>query len=118
MIVPTEGTKDEMQRVRSAGRVPIRSSIIPVGLVASAALIAYATVPPSSAGAQDSTGADLYLANCAGCHQAGGEGLPGTFPPLAGNPAATDLDYVATVVTEGRTGTIEVLGIEYNNFEI
>jgi mono/diheme cytochrome c family protein len=88
--------------------------MIPVGLVALAALITYATVAPSTAGAQDSTGADLYLANCAGCHQAGGEGLPGTFPPLAGNPAATDPDYVATVITEGRTGTIEVLGIEYN----
>ena len=31
-------------------------------------------------------GAQLYSANCASCHQANGQGLPGAFPPLAGNP--------------------------------
>jgi len=30
-------------------------------------------------------GASLYLDHCAGCHQAGGRGMPGIFPPLAGN---------------------------------
>jgi mono/diheme cytochrome c family protein len=30
-------------------------------------------------------GAALYLDNCAGCHQAKGRGIPGVFPPLAGN---------------------------------
>ena len=30
-------------------------------------------------------GASLYLDHCAGCHQAGGRGIPGVFPPLAGN---------------------------------
>jgi mono/diheme cytochrome c family protein len=32
-------------------------------------------------------GATLYLDHCAGCHQSGGHGLPGVFPPLAGNGA-------------------------------
>lgn len=27
-------------------------------------------------------GEDVYQANCAACHQAGGEGVPGVFPPL------------------------------------
>jgi mono/diheme cytochrome c family protein len=41
-------------------------------------------------------GATLYLDHCAGCHQAGGRGLPGVFPPLAGNgvvvaPDPTDI---------------------------
>lgn len=31
-------------------------------------------------------GAKLY-AQCAGCHQANGQGLPGAFPPLAGHVA-------------------------------
>jgi mono/diheme cytochrome c family protein len=30
-------------------------------------------------------GATLYMDHCGGCHQAGGRGLPGVFPPLAGN---------------------------------
>ncbi len=29
----------------------------------------------------------LYASTCAACHQASGEGLPGAFPPLKGNPA-------------------------------
>jgi mono/diheme cytochrome c family protein len=31
------------------------------------------------------TGRDLYIASCAACHQASGEGLPGVFPPLKGS---------------------------------
>ncbi|MDQ1149142.1 cytochrome c [Sphingobacterium zeae] len=31
-------------------------------------------------------GKALYTANCASCHQAGGEGLAGAFPPLKGSP--------------------------------
>jgi mono/diheme cytochrome c family protein len=34
----------------------------------------------------------LYVQNCAGCHQAKGTGVPGTFPPLAGNPVVTAPD--------------------------
>ncbi len=30
-------------------------------------------------------GAVLYLDNCSGCHQSRGRGIPGVFPPLAGN---------------------------------
>jgi mono/diheme cytochrome c family protein len=93
----------------------MRSLLVPIGLVALTALITYATVPPPAADAQDSTGADLFAANCAGCHQAGGEGLPGTFPPLAGNPNAAAADYVRTVITEGKTGTIEVDGVTYDS---
>ena len=40
--------------------------------------------------------ASLYLDHCGGCHQAGGRGIPGVFPPLAGNgvvlaPNAADI---------------------------
>ena len=30
-------------------------------------------------------GAQLYVENCSGCHQASGRGIAGAFPPLAGN---------------------------------
>lgn len=36
-----------------------------------------------------SDGGRIYLTNCASCHQADGRGVPGAFPPLAGNPAVT-----------------------------
>jgi cytochrome c oxidase cbb3-type subunit 2 len=37
-------------------------------------------------------GAALYTANCAACHQASGEGLPGAFPSLKGDAAVNKDD--------------------------
>lgn len=34
-------------------------------------------------------GEELYKANCAACHMAEGQGVPGTFPSLVGSPIAT-----------------------------
>lgn len=34
-------------------------------------------------------GKSLYDTNCASCHQASGQGIPGAFPPLAGDPVVT-----------------------------
>ena len=48
-------------------------------------------------------GAQLYTENCGGCHQAQGRGVPGVFPPLAGNPVvlAADSGNVIKVVDRG-----------------
>jgi len=37
-------------------------------------------------------GGRLYANNCQACHQAGGEGLKGAFPPLKGSPIVLDDD--------------------------
>ncbi|RIH84231.1 Cytochrome c-552 [Calidithermus terrae] len=59
-------------------------------------------------------GEGVYQANCAGCHQANGAGLPGAFPPLANNPNLSDAKYVTEVVIKGLQGkTIEVGGQTY-----
>jgi len=51
-------------------------------------------------------GKEVYTANCAACHQAGGEGLPGTFPPLKGSAVATGpVAAHLAVVLHGRPGT-------------
>lgn len=47
-------------------------------------------------------GEGLYAQNCAGCHQADGKGLPGTFPALAGNQKIKDKNYHITTVLKGR----------------
>ena len=66
-------------------------------------------------GAQDEVdGREVYLANCASCHQGTGLGVSGSFPPLAGNENVGDTAYVVTVVTEGKTGPLEVLGVSYD----
>lgn len=59
-------------------------------------------------------GQTVFQDNCAGCHQPGGVGLPGTFPPLKGNPNVQDADYVRTTVRNGKEGRIEVLGETYD----
>ena len=56
----------------------------------------------------------VFDANCASCHQSGGAGLEGVFPPLAGNPKVADAGYVEEVVRNGLSGPIEVFGTAYD----
>lgn len=59
-------------------------------------------------------GQQLYSDNCAGCHQPGGLGIAGSFPPLKGNPRVDDAEYVRGVIQNGRSGQIEVDGEIYD----
>lgn len=66
-------------------------------------------------GAAASDGATIFATNCSSCHQASGKGLPGTFPPLAGNAFVTgDAAHVIHVVKDGLSGAITVNGTTYN----
>jgi cytochrome c oxidase subunit 2 len=48
-------------------------------------------------------GQEVYNANCASCHQANGEGIPGTFPAIKGSPVATGvLDQHIDLVLNGK----------------
>lgn len=52
-------------------------------------------------GFDSAKGASLFANNCAACHGAEGKGVPGTFPPLAGDPvvnAANPTAHIATVL--------------------
>jgi cytochrome c oxidase cbb3-type subunit 2 len=59
-------------------------------------------------------GQALFTATCAACHQAGGEGLPGAFPPLKGDPAVNDADptHQIHVVLHGLQGAT-IGGVAY-----
>lgn len=70
--------------------------------------------PARAAEAQSGPGGELYAQHCASCHQATGLGIEGTFPPLVGNPAAADEQYVETVIRDGLSGPLEVLGVQYD----
>lgn len=59
-------------------------------------------------------GFDTYSAQCAGCHQPGGAGIAGTFPPLIGNPAVQDTAYLITTIRNGREGALNVDGVDYD----
>lgn len=69
---------------------------------------------PAPASAQEADGEAAYGKACASCHQAGGTGVPGAFPPLAGNENAADPSYVIDVIRNGKQGEITVNGEIYN----
>ena len=69
------------------------------------------------AGANDDqlrAGAAVYSAICASCHQPGGVGLAGRYPPLLNNPNVADAAYISEVIANGRQGEITVNGETYN----
>ncbi len=86
-------------------------------------LVALALVPFAGFGADAATGpdddvlragAEVYSAVCSSCHQPGGVGLAGDFPPLLDNPHVDDAEYVESVIRNGRTGEIVVNGETYD----
>ena len=87
---------------------------------ATANLTGSAGTPPSSApssqGYDAAKGQSLFTQTCAACHQATGEGLPGAFPPLKGNPVVNDADPTQHihVVLYGLQGA-NVGGVVYSS---
>ena len=76
-----------------------------------------ATNVPSSAdpSARIIAGERLYKTYCMGCHQAEGQGMQGTFPPLAKSDyLLTDKSRAIAAVLNGLTGPVEVNGQRYN----
>lgn len=70
------------------------------------------SAPPGAA--QIAHGEAVFTANCAACHQASGEGLPGAFPPLKGNAAVNNADptlHIHTVLFGAHGLTIG--GVSY-----
>ncbi|WP_280546918.1 cytochrome c [Halomonas sp. 11-S5] len=59
-------------------------------------------------------GEKLFTAQCSACHQPTGQGVPGTFPPLAGSEwMQGDPALVVAIVHDGLQGPITVAGEEY-----
>ena len=63
-------------------------------------------------------GKAIFSANCAGCHQATGQGMPGAFPPLAGSlgeyDSAAGRAVLAHVLLFGLNGPLTANGKTYN----
>jgi mono/diheme cytochrome c family protein len=89
------------------------------GAVAVTALLAAALAARAQTGATSAeAGSGIYAANCAACHQAGGTGIAGAFPPLAGHfpdllKPADGRTYVGKVLLFGLEGEISVNGGNY-----
>jgi mono/diheme cytochrome c family protein len=60
-------------------------------------------------------GGSIYIKNCSSCHQVDGRGVPGAFPPLAGNPLVTGNPLPAIAIVKfGKSGKLRVEGGDYN----
>ena len=63
-----------------------------------------------------SQGAELYNNFCASCHLAGGDGIPGVFPPLKDSDwLSGKREKVIHTVKYGLQGPITVNGTDYDN---
>jgi mono/diheme cytochrome c family protein len=61
-------------------------------------------------------GKELYMESCVTCHLANGEGVKGTFPPLAKADFLTKYpEKSIQAVKFGMRGAIQVNGMPYNN---
>jgi nitrite reductase (NO-forming) len=59
-------------------------------------------------------GENIYKSSCISCHQANGEGIPGSFPPLAKADYLADHEKAITMVVKGSTSEINVNGTKYS----
>jgi mono/diheme cytochrome c family protein len=76
-------------------------------------LVGLAAVAAGPMPSRAADGSGLFTQNCLMCHQAGGVGLPGQFPRLAGRIAAISSQpkgraYLIDVLTYGMAGKITV----------
>ena len=87
-----------------------------VTIAAATTLLAAALPAQAQTGAgSGDAGSRVYATNCAVCHQAGGTGMIGAFPPLAGHVAdllkqADGRTYIEKVLLFGLEGEINVNG--------
>ena len=75
----------------------------------------YAAIPKADAGS--ALGQKMYAQNCSVCHQPGGTGLPGQFPPLAGSDWVLEEgpNRIIKLILNGIQGPITVNGQQFNN---
>ncbi len=84
---------------------------IPLAFLFTAILVLMA---PAALAQTPDEGVDIYNQSCARCHGTDGLGVPGKYPPLAGNPDAADHDLVVDAVTNGLSGKV-IMGVSYTN---
>lgn len=100
--------------------VPPTTTPTPSGTQPPATTGTDATAKPSgsTSGVSDEVlakGASVYKEYCQTCHQAGGEGTAGVFPPLAESDFLKDKEKAMDAILNGLQGEITVKGQKYNN---
>lgn len=119
---PSDGAPAAAALGAADGDAPAEAAPSDEAPVENAATPAGEPTPAAQATAGDwdaQLGETVFAANCASCHQASGQGIPGAFPPLAGHaPELVAADggraYLANTLLYGLQGQIAVGGTSYN----
>jgi len=101
----------------AAGDVPrqVKKSATKTSKPAAKPAAKAAATPAARSTAQGPDGKVVYSTTCAACHQATGEGVEGTYPPLAGSEIVNgDEAKIVRIVLHGLTGPVEVAGETYS----
>nr|NIQ16109.1 c-type cytochrome [Candidatus Dadabacteria bacterium] len=103
-VVPKQEAKDLVAYLLSLKQTPIKE-IEKTKAKAS---------EPAAKGALDNKGKQLYIKQCATCHQVDGKGVTGVFPPLIDDPVLNDPDSSEhiTIILNGLKGKV-INGIDY-----
>ncbi len=78
------------------------------------ALLLIGVLSAGGAQAQQPDGKKVYATTCAACHQVGGEGREGIYPPLVGSEWLADDAKLLRIVLHGLSGPVEVGGETYD----
>jgi len=74
-----------------------------------------AAAEPAERALQPPDGEQIYNTRCMSCHQMGGRGVPGTFPPLTGTDWVNgDKGRLIRLLLHGISGRMEVKGQTYS----
>jgi cytochrome c oxidase cbb3-type subunit 2 len=114
VVVPRPEAKALLAYLLSLKQAPLTGAQADTTVPKPAAAVA---PPPAPATEYDAAaGEKLFVDNCSACHQATGEGLPETFPPLKGNAAVNDDDPATHLhaVLFGLEGA-EIDGVTYES---
>jgi mono/diheme cytochrome c family protein len=77
--------------------------------------VAVATALPEAPPSAADIGKKLYNGNCANCHQASGEGAPGSYPPLVGSEYVLgNKERLSAIMLAGLAGSVSVKGSTYS----
>jgi len=80
----------------------------------SPALASASQKKPEAAASPMDLGKKIYNGNCANCHQASGEGQPGTYPPLVDSEwVRGSKERLAAILLKGIQGPITVKGATF-----
>ena len=112
------------RRLSAAARLGAASGLAAAALAAAAASGSFAAREaaarepahaPARGAAPAPDGRQIFSTTCASCHQASGEGIEGTYPPLAGSEWATGSEErVVRILLHGLSGPVDVAGETYS----